>query len=57
MHLEPLGPRPNTKNYTASLHRIIQRKRKLNRRKFAPTVKAEIERELGVIVHANTIRN
>ena len=57
MHFELLGSRPKTKNYTASVDRIIQRKIKLDRRKSAPTVKAEIEKELGVIVHANTIRN
>ena len=57
MHFEPLGLRPKTKNYTASVDRIIQRKIKLDRRKSAPTVKAEIEKELDVIVHANTIRN
>ena len=57
MHFEPLGSRPKTKSYTASVDRIIQRKMKLDRRKPAPTVKAEIEKELGVIVHANTIRN
>ena len=42
---------------TASADRIIQRKIKLDRRKSAPTVKTEIEKELGIIVHANTIRN
>ena len=57
MHIEPLGSRPKTKNYTASVDRIIQRKIKLDRRKSAPTVKAEIEKGLGVIVHENTIRN
>ena len=57
MHLEPFGSRPKTKNYTASVNRIIQRKIKLDRRKSASTVKAEIEKELGVIVHTNTIRN
>ena len=57
MHFESLGSRPKTKNYTAPVHRIIQRKIKLDRRKSAPTIKAEIEKELGVIVHANTIRN
>ena len=57
MHLESLGSRPKTKNYTASVDRIIQRRIKLDRQKSAPTVKAEIEKELGVIVHANTIRN
>ena len=29
----------------------------LDRRKSAPTVKVGIEKELGVIVHPNTIRN
>ena len=57
MHFEPLGSRPKTKNYTAAVDRIIQRKIMLDRRKSAPTVKAEIEKELGVIVHADTIRN
>ena len=56
MHFEPLGSRSKTKNYTASVDQIIQRKIKLDRRKSAPTVKTEIEKELGVIVHANTIR-
>ena len=45
------------KNYTTSVDRIIQRKIELDRRKSALTVKAEIEKELDVIVHANTIRN
>ena len=45
------------KNYTASVDQIIQRKIKLDRRKSALTVKAKIEKELGVIVHANTTRN
>ena len=57
MHFEPLGSTPKTKNYTASVDRIIQRKIKLDRRKSAPTVKAEIENELGVIIHPNTIQN
>ena len=57
MHFEPLGSRPKTKNYAASVDRIIQRKIKLDRRKSASTVKAEIEKELDVIVHGNTIRN
>ena len=57
MHFEPLGSRPKTKNYTESVDRIIQRKIKLDRRKSVPTVEAEIEKELSVIVHANTIRN
>ena len=49
MHFESLGSRPKTKNYTASVDRIIQRKIK-------KICKAEIEKELDVIVHANTIR-
>ena len=57
MQFEPLLSGPKTENYTASVDRIIQRKIKLDRRKSVPTVKAEIEKELGVIVHANTIRN
>ena len=57
MHFEPLGWRPKTKNYIASVHRIIQRKTTLDHRKSAPTVKAEIEKDLGVIDHTNTIRN
>ena len=48
-----LSGRERKRKTTASVDRIIQRKRKLNRRKSAPTVKAEIEKELGVIVHAN----
>ena len=57
MHFESLRSRPKRKNYTASVDRIIQRKIKLDRRKSASTVKAEIEKELGIIVHGNTIRN
>ena len=57
MHFEPLWSRPKTKNYTASVDRIIHRKIKLDHRKSVPIAKPEIEKELGVIVHANTIRN
>ena len=57
MYFEPVGSRLKTKNYTAFVDRIIQRKIKLGRRKSAPTVKAEVGKELSVIVHANTIRN
>ena len=57
MHFEPLWSRSKTKNYTASVDRIIQRKIKLDRRKSSPTVNAETEKELGVTVHANIIRN
>ena len=42
MHFEPLGARLKTKT-TVSVDRIIQRKIKLDRRKSAPTVQAEIE--------------
>ena len=52
-----LSGRGRKRKTTASIDRIIQRKIKLDRRKSASTVKAEIEKELGVIVHANTIRN
>ena len=37
--------------------RAIQRKIKVDRRKSASSVKMEIERELNVIVHTNTVRN
>ena len=57
MHFESLGSKPKTKNYTASVDRIIQRKIKLDRRKSALTVNAEIEKEFDIIAHANTIRN
>ena len=50
-----LSGRGRKRKTTASVDRIIQRKIKLDRRKSASTVKAEIEKELGVIVHANTI--
>ena len=52
-----LSGRGRKRKTTASADRILQRKIKLDRRKSAPTVKAEMEKELGVIVHANTIRN
>ena len=52
-----LSGRGRKRKTTASVDRIIQRKIKLDRRKSALIVKAEIEKELGVIVHANTIRN
>ena len=52
-----LSGRGRKRKTTASVDRIIQRKIKLDRQKSAPTVKAEIEKELVVIVHANTIRN
>ena len=52
-----LSGRGRKRKTTASVDRIIQRKIKLDRRKSAPTVKAEIKRELGITVRANTIRN
>jgi hypothetical protein len=42
---------------TAYVNRIIQRKTKVDRRKSAFSVKKEIETELGVVIHENTIRN
>ena len=42
---------------TAAVDRIIQRKIKVDRRKSASTVKGEVEKELGISLHANTIRN
>ena len=37
--------------------RLIQRKVKLDRRKSASSVKVEIENELGISLHVDTIRN
>ena len=37
--------------------RLIQRKVKLDRRKSASAVKVEIENELGISLHVDTIRN
>lgn len=42
---------------TPAVDRIIQRKIKTDRRKSASAVKSEIEKELGISLHANTIRN
>ncbi|CAF1541910.1 unnamed protein product [Rotaria magnacalcarata] len=42
---------------TAGVDRIIQRKIKVDRRKSALSVKLELEKELGVKIHANTVRN
>ena len=56
MHLN-LSGRGRKRKTTASVDRIIQRKIKLDRRKSVPIVKAKIKKELGVVVHANTIRN
>lgn len=41
---------------TATTDRLIQRKLKLNRRKSASMVKTEIENELGILLHVDTIR-
>ena len=42
---------------TAAVDRIIQRKIKADWRKSASSVKVELEKEYGVIIHANTVRN
>ena len=42
---------------TVALDRIIQRKIKVVRRKSAPVVKHELEKEIRLIIHANTVRN
>ena len=42
---------------TATTYRLIQRKVKLDRRKSASAVKVEIENELGISLHVDTIRN
>ena len=42
---------------TATTDRFIQRKVKLDRRKYASAVKVEIENELEIPLHVDTIRN
>ena len=42
---------------TATTDRLIQRKVKLDRRKSASVVEVEIENELGIALHVDTIRN
>lgn len=42
---------------SAAVDRIIQRKIKADRRKSASSVKEELEKELGITIHANTVRN
>ena len=42
---------------TATTDRLIERKVKLDRRKSASAVKVEIENELGISLHIDTIRN
>lgn len=42
---------------TAAVDRIIQRKIKADRRKSASAVKNELEKEIGIVIHPNTIRN
>ena len=54
MNLSDRGRKQKT---TASVDRIIQRKIQVDRRKSAATIKIEIERELDVFIHANTVRN
>jgi transposase len=52
-----MSGRVRKRKTTAVVDRIIQRKVKVDRRKSASIVKMEIEKELGVLVHANTVRN
>ena len=49
--------RGRKRKITATVDRFIQRKIKDNRRKCALSVRVELENELGVIIHANTVRN
>jgi transposase len=52
-----LPGRGRKRKTTAVVDRIIQRKIKVDRRKSTSVVRSEIENELGVSVHTNTIRN
>lgn len=52
-----LSGRGRKRKTTAAVDRIIQRKIKVDRRKSASAVKSEIEKELSVSLHANTVRN
>ena len=47
--------RERKRKTTATVDRFIQRKIKVDRRKSALSVKVELENELGVIIHANTV--
>ncbi|CAF4207163.1 unnamed protein product, partial [Rotaria magnacalcarata] len=48
--------RGRNRKTTATTDRLIQRNLKLNRRKSASMVKVEIENELGISLHVDTIR-
>jgi len=52
-----LSGRGRKRKTTAHVDRVIQRKIKADRRKSAAKVKIEIEKELGVCIHENTVRN
>ena len=52
-----LSGRGRKRKSTASVDWTIQCKIKVDRRKSAATVKIEIEKELGVFVHADTVRS
>ena len=52
-----LKGRGRKRKTTTAVDRIIQRKIKVDRRKSASVVKEELEKELGVIIHPNTVRN
>ena len=49
--------RARRRKATATTDRLIQRKVKLDRRKSASAVKVEIENELRISLHVDTIRN
>ncbi|CAF1527135.1 unnamed protein product [Adineta ricciae] len=52
-----ISGRGRKRKTTVAVDRIIRRKIKVDRRKSATAVKIEIEKELGVVIHANTVRN
>ena len=52
-----LSGRGRKRKTTSAVDRIIQRKIKTDRRKSASKVKNEVENELGVVIHTNTVRN
>ena len=52
-----LFERARRRKTIATTDRLIQRKVKLDRRKAASAVKVEIENELGISLHVDTIRN
>ena len=53
----PLFGRGHRRKTTATTDRLILRKVKLDRRKSASAVKVEIENELGISLHVDTIKN